>query len=675
MKKFKHLMCAIVFAMMVFLTVSGCGEKPNPNVKVDFNTLKSMVECTSDLTGWNGVRATVISASKGNSSFKSNKQTSGYLDIVDYLHIKGDNQTYCDDNVEYYKDGDRKYMNEDFDYSKVMDNLLSECMPSVIEFFSNRSNYSKLISSDKTEENGNTIYTFAMWIDKSANKFLEAKFIYNSQKILLSINVEIKVGDNKDFVGNIVPNEEIINTPNWFDSNDFKVEMSYQEVKDIVLDENLFDDWQNAHLHIPEIVGNEQDIYMSRPTTADGYKYYSVIKKYSGENDGKIYYSNGKEYIYVGNAAHSINEYDVNSRSFASDISEYSTMCFQQFFFDNNENESYYVNAKKYEKDRTVVSFKFEHEYANQVLIGALYYNLQNELYYIDVYFAMDNDGGDREEMHFSFEKLSENLSRPDWFDENDFGQTIPSNQLASIFTHDGISQWGGSYSYTASINMQGSQYISDGVHFKESATIYNDNGNISYYTNMYVSDEAQNAVRESAWEDSGYTFAEAGTYTFWVNKKFENKESYATNNVRYEYKNGTKNQVSYAEYKPDYFDAFLSSFINILLSGQYMSQIEVPARLITNLIAQYNSNIPTPGDVLKPSYGTKTTINNLDVYTIKYVANNNKNSFLEYSIALDKNGDLQKIEISSNFLVAVQGVATFTLQKNTTPILQPEWY
>jgi hypothetical protein len=184
----------------------------------------------------------------------------------------------------------------------------------------------------------------------------------------------------------------------------------------------------------------------------------------------------------------------------------------------------------------------------------------------------------------------------------------------------------------------------------------------VSYYSKSYASPEANATVGDS------------DTYTFWVNKKFENKECYAINNTQYEYKDGNKNQVAYSVYDCNFYDSFLKSIIQQFLSGQYVAQFELPGKILTNMIVGYNSNIPLPGDRIVASHAIKSTVNDLDVYTLKYITNNKKTCFLDYSIALDKEGKLQKIEIVSNFLLPVQGVATFTLQKNTSPITPPIW-
>ena len=662
-------MCLTTMAIAGSILATGCSEPVNPDVKVGFNTLKGVVECSEELASWSGVKATTIS-SNGNTSFRSNREVVDGKPQTDYLHEKGQDKVYCDDNVEYYVEDNKKFMNEDFDYSLVMDNLLEECMPNVIGFFANNSNSRNLVSSEIIEENDEVIYLFKLWINKSENRVLEAKFTFDNQDNLKSIDISIKVGEVEDFKSEIVPNEEIVNTPDWYNSNDYKTALTYEEVKAIVLDDNLFEGWKNAYVSVPEVMGNEKDIYMTQSSTNESYRYYSNIKKYSGDSDGKVYYTAGKEYVYVGDTAYTIKEYDISSRSLQGDIKELSSTMFQFFFYDENENGAYYVNAKKYERDREVISFKFEHPYESQIVIGSLFYNLDKELYYIDVYFAMGL-GDNRQEIHFCFEKLDEEIDIPSWFDEDDFGQTIPNGQIESIFSHSGISNWNGSYIYNASVNMSGSSVLSDGVHFTQNAIVYNDNGNVSYISNSYVSQEAQSNVLT---EGSENTFPKKGTYTFWFNKRYENESVYCSNGTKYSYDGENITTSSSTNYSFDFYDSIIKRMLAEFCNGTFIANLEIPGKDLINANVKNNSNLPLPGERIKYVYATKQSINNMQVYTLRYVGEASQKAFLDYTIYLDQEGNLQKISFTSNFLLPVQGVATFSLEKNTSSIVAPDW-
>ena len=113
MKKLSKLFSfAIIFLSSFF--VIGCKDNKST---ISFDKLKEIVGQEKVIEDWQGLNITTISAS-GNKSFKSNKHKDDNVDKVDFIHEKGDDKVYCDDNVRYYTEDDRNFIDEEeFNYS------------------------------------------------------------------------------------------------------------------------------------------------------------------------------------------------------------------------------------------------------------------------------------------------------------------------------------------------------------------------------------------------------------------------------------------------------------------------------------------------------------------------------------------------------------------------------
>ena len=422
--------------MMVMLCSSlfvfACNDNTQPSeVNVSFATLKTIVAGSEEISDWKGLNVTTLNASREVvGSFKSTKQIARTSDVVvDFIHEKGNYKIYCDNNVRYYYEDTRKYLDEvDFNYSEYEQELLKDCLSDIEEFFENDKNSDNLLNSSKLDKEDNIEYTFEILLDKDTNKKLVATYICDKHNKLIMIKVSISE-DNKDKIDTEVSeNDEIIVTPDWFKSDDYKTTITLEEMYDIVFASDLFDGWTSAYV--------KDEIMHSLGWEGENYKYneYHLSKENSIGDENvmvcyndtdKSYIIDGVEYVYKNNLVDSIINHEENY-TFEEKLASLFYSFFAFSFEDGETMERYYTHSKRYEKDRTIYAFRlFDDASSNpnieidEEAYGALYFDVNGNFYKAE--YRMVAVITNYEERTTVIEKKNTSVETPEWFNENDF--------------------------------------------------------------------------------------------------------------------------------------------------------------------------------------------------------------------------------------------------------------
>lgn len=420
MKVLKKICCMGTMLLLSCFIFSCMDNSVNTDkVNVSYDTLKDITE-KEDICDWQGLNIIVSSPSRGNASFKSNKHKDNDKDKVDFEHIKSsDDKVYCDDDIRYHKGGERNYIDESkFDYKEYLDDeVLNGCLEIIEKFFNDSKNLGELLSSDKVETDSAIVYTFQLSLDKNSSKVLIATYTLDKNGNLVSIKLVIYIGNEKDVESEIKENKEVVVTPEWFDNDDYKTALTYEEVKAIVNDENLLNGWDNAEWFLP--VGYSEDtedkIFVSSKSQGCTYTITETTKEYFNGND--LYkYTQGEPSIVT------LSSEEKEKYTFQYKCSEFKNFAYNYFFKEETVYKDYYVASKKYEKDITVVSYKYFGE-VNDVRfesICSLIYDTQDNLIEIKCYAKQESQKYASFELNLYMRKLH-TITTPLWFNENDF--------------------------------------------------------------------------------------------------------------------------------------------------------------------------------------------------------------------------------------------------------------
>lgn len=437
MKKIGIVFCVIVVMFVPFIFAS-C----NKNKKAEINLFEQVKEIfvASDMNEWDGFSATRVDEN-GQEKILLNKLQSPFFAIastkkesvnVNFVLENETEKIFCENNIRYYvpKTSTRKYIDEtDFDGETFINEIFKSNLKEFFDYLNG--NGENTVSVDIKQENKITIYEIKILLNKNRNKILNVvikkldnKIIYVSLTIENELNVEVFESD------------EIVSTPNWFDNNDFKSEISYEEAE--TFSQNVtFKDWKYAKILAPTFFDEnegERNVYIgqnfswSECVYNDKYDNYNRVYKdetfYTYFNDGQqlnplpknSFYKNEKE----SNSAYL---YDINSLDFIKNFT------FNLFFNQTNKNHytEYFNGAKKYEKDIDVISYRFNtnENYINNIkfdCICSLFYDLEGNLFKIECYVSQDDasEGNNNFEGYYVCEKL-DGIDMPTWFNENDF--------------------------------------------------------------------------------------------------------------------------------------------------------------------------------------------------------------------------------------------------------------
>ncbi len=434
----KKLYTYVCFVLLIFTSffVIGC-EKPKENediLNVSYENLKS-VATSETPNSWDKISAT-RKDSNGEEKIIINKIESQITPVREIAFLNSNNinwnfivennheKIYCKDNVRYHQDKNRSYIDDsEFDGQQFLESKINEYLNEMNEFF-NGNNSKGLKSSNKKENNNITTYEFKAVIEPNHNTILKAIFTLRNN-YLININVEIESDvKSREVLVELKESDEIVATPEWFDNDDYKTSMTYEEVKEIVSDQTLFDDWDSAELFLP--VGYSSDIEDKRIFTSK-----SQNKTYLETKSTKKYFDGVNLFTYREDGAESkqaLNNEEKKDYMYSDIIQEYRTYTYFYFFEFEFEYYEYYEAAKKYEKDITVVSYKFAGIWDNVKFdaVCLLYFDLEENLYQVSCY-AKQYDITDVNNEILMFEisdltlKKTNSFEIPTWFDESDF--------------------------------------------------------------------------------------------------------------------------------------------------------------------------------------------------------------------------------------------------------------
>ena len=436
MKKFYCIICFMLFIFSSLFVVA-CNDKPNgKKLNVSYEDIKA-VALSETPNFWNKISATRLDKT-GEKTMILNKSvvdgseqvslTNKNLNeevILNYIIEKENEKIYCKDNIRYYKSKSRSYLDEsEFDGQEFIEQTILEYLSEMYNFFNEESS-SSLISSDKKINGDEVIIEFNANLDKKDNTTLKATLtLYKNN--LVGVKVQVKSNDKtKELLVSISESNEVVNTPEWFDNDDYKTAMTYEQVKEVVEDDSLFNLWDSAELFLPTIYdGDVEDktVYTSKSldktiTVGETYKrYFDGTYLYTYEND----LASSKEDL--------TNDVDKKANYTFDDIlNKFKASTFQYFIINESFYEGYYEAGKKYEKDITVISYKY-YGTANGVKfesICSLFFDLDNNLYQILCYAKqLDISNPENEILMFEIDislKKIDTVATPTWFNESDF--------------------------------------------------------------------------------------------------------------------------------------------------------------------------------------------------------------------------------------------------------------
>jgi len=679
-KRLRNFLCLMIILFSSFVIIACKNETTNDEVNVSFATLQNIVEESQDISTWQGLSVKTVNSSNAViSSFISNKSTARVSnDQVDFIHEKGNHKIYCEDGVRYYYEDARKYLDEsEFDYSEYEAELLSECLNEVEQFFADDKNTDNLLNSSKLDKEDNIEYIFEIQLDKTTNKKLVATYICDKHNKLIMIKVSI-VSNNGDKVDTeIKENLEIINSPEWFDSNDYKTNLTYEETTEYVMDISGYENWNGAEIFFPKGLMTAEEATTYWVDIDKGY-YVSTNELYKDFSDGENVY----RYNSLGNPEF---KHDIATATHyygkmyqPQQLINFCIETYQQFFGVASDYKEYYVASKKYEKEIDIISFKFVMEDDNSYndVICSIYYDLNKAVEKVDFFTSYKDGNPDHEyEYHITMERI-EGIEKPEWFDETDFANFLNYSEMDTMLDNVNMSNWLG-YDYKAEISLKDSQFVSDGVHFSENTSIRTkvDNNKIyyDYVTDIYVSEEAKEDFHKLK-DEYGSSF---DGYSFWRHSEIKNQKIYAIDKVKYSYLENEQpissqfasNEVGYV---PNLFGENLYRVVSEIFKGTAVGSFAVSGMNITNM----SNNLILPGEKCYFMTCIKEETNNGTKYIIDYnPIREDSQAKLTIEIYLDDNNSFYQAVINSNYIVSAKDAITkIEITKNENPLTMPEW-
>lgn len=428
----------IIFTMFATLTFASCGNNKKPDNRL-FNQVKEIF-VASDLNAWNGFSAKRLDED-GQETLLLNKTQSNLMAtsstnedmIVNFVLENKDEKVFCQNNIRYYapKTSNRKYIDEsDFDVKTFVNEAFKSNLKELYDYLND--NIGDAISVDIKQEGRFVVYEIKILLNKNGNKILNVVIKkFNNTIIYINLNIE----DELDV--ELSETDEIVTTPDWFDNNDYKTELTYEQAKDY--SQNIsFEGWEFVKILVPNIFDDYEsgrEIYISKD-----YAYSEGV--YNGEKDAYnrmfkdnvfyTYYNDGQElHPLEKNEFYRMETSQQTSFLYSLDtFGEISYYSFNMFFNDQNIShyEQYFAAAKKYERDIDVISFRFNTNgipAPNGVIFDAicsLYYDLDGNLFKAEWYAKQidtTTTGNDWEEYTIC-EKMN-HIDMPTWFNENDF--------------------------------------------------------------------------------------------------------------------------------------------------------------------------------------------------------------------------------------------------------------
>ena len=423
----------LILCLPVFMV--GCkddGDNEN-QINIPYNELNLLTK-TNAPNSWANISATRIDED-GEEKITINKveteispvsiiNTQNNKSKWNFVVENNNEKIYCKDNVRYHKGKNRNYVDEsDFDGQKFVDNVIDEYLDELYDFFEEDDEH-KLISSNKTQNGDVVTFEFLAVLDEEDNEKLKVTIILRKELVVL-IKFEIMSDDKSDEVYvEIKEGAEVVATPEWFDNDDFKTTLTYEQAKEIASNENLFNNWQYAELNLPVGYSDCQELEKVYTSKTEGVTYRET-------SSSKKYYNGTTLFTYENNVALNSQELSVEDKknyTFDDIINEYKYFTYYYFFDYEYEYLEYFQAAKKYEKEIDVVSYKFAgiSGLAKFEAICSLYFDLSGNLYQISCYIQQYNIS-DPINPVLSFEindltiKKAQSIQNPIWFDESDF--------------------------------------------------------------------------------------------------------------------------------------------------------------------------------------------------------------------------------------------------------------
>ena len=425
MKKISYFLLTLILVPLLFLC--GCN-----NSKSDINYEQSKVMALGcNYNDWNGFKSIKVVDGVEQSTYSAKKTIQNNQTKIDYIYESDELNVYCKDNVRYYIDNNQKYMDEEeFISDGFIETTLSDYANNLDkQIFTNSNllkNTPKFISSKKVTLDIGYYYEIKFGF-KDSKDILVSKYYFDKNDVFYKI--EIYLDSSVDISITIEENDELINTPEWFDSNDYKQDLTYEQMCEIVSDTTLFDGWQGAEINFPQGYSqNEtygdlscQKIYkLDDGTTKTKINFQNADCFYDGEN---VFYVNQDGIKSISDNKDFMNRYcdfDVVLENFANQT-------FRAFMSD--ELKEYYVSSKKYVKNKTIASYKLDvlqiynddpNDYWHNDAIVSLFYNTEGKLYYVDIYTSLESSSYPENNFvyHITLKKTDNNYSI-DWFDKS----------------------------------------------------------------------------------------------------------------------------------------------------------------------------------------------------------------------------------------------------------------
>lgn len=438
MKRLKKIFCISIFILLGSLSFACKVDSPTTNtpsnINVSFDILKTVVESTEDMSSWQGIRAQTLNSSKTKvNSFVSNKGTSRALgNNVDFVHEHGDIRVYCDDNVRYYYNADRSYLDEsEFDYNEYEGTVLNGYLSDVYNFFANKDNSKNLLKSSMTSTSSRNVYTFEFEIAESHDTVEVIITVDNNNKLISIKIIKTPKNSSDKTETEITENLDNINTPDWFESDDYKTPLTYDQVKAIVGADDLLFGWTGAEWFLP--VGYSSDtedkVFVASGDEEHLYTYTETATTKEFVNGKTLFrYTNGEpqEITLTDDEAHTY--------TFGYKREEFKNFAYNYFFQNESVYEDYYVASKKYEKDITVISYKYFGELNDVVFesICSLIYDTSDNLIEIRCYAKQESTVHASFELNLYMKKMND-FTMPEWFEIEDFNRELTQDEIEEL--------------------------------------------------------------------------------------------------------------------------------------------------------------------------------------------------------------------------------------------------
>ncbi len=436
MRKIKiFVLCILSICSSMLLCACGV-TPPTNNINVSYGELKDTL-MTEDFISCDKISAVRVDE-YGSESILINKVDNGISLTssqddelkIDYIIENDYEKIYCKDNIRHHKGKDRKgrdrnYIDDsEFDAEEFINETILSYLYELDSFFEDGDDDQLMYSQDTVVDNITTI-EFRALIDSDENKELHVIVTIENDEIV-KIEFEItKDEDIEEVYVKIEKTNEVVNSPSWFEMNEFKSTMTYEEVKTLVLEEDSFTTWESAELKLPAMYsdeGLEKTIFTNRTEN----------KTYVETNEYKKYFDGTYLYTYLADGT--TTKEDISSDeellaqyTYLNIITEFKSSAYATFFINGPQYHDYYEIAKKYERDETIISYRFNGT-TNGVKFDAICsicYDIDDNLDKILCYAKQTNvTNPDQEVLLFEMDLSMEEKGTfyiPDWFDENDF--------------------------------------------------------------------------------------------------------------------------------------------------------------------------------------------------------------------------------------------------------------